>query len=57
MGIKTQALVILISAIEDNVGPNGSLNYDKVVRALLQLRNTPDRDFGLSDIEVILVVD
>ena len=55
MGIKTQALVILISAIEDNVGPNGSLN--KVVRALLQLRNTPDRDFGLSDMEVILVFD
>ena len=39
--------------LEDNVGPNGSLNNDNVVRALLQLRNTPDRDCGLSSAEVL----
>ena len=39
--------------LEDNVGPNGSLDNDKVVRALLQLRNTPDRDCGLSAAEVL----
>ena len=38
---------------KDNVGPNGSLDNDNVVRALLQLRNTPDRDCGLSDAEVL----
>ena len=31
--------------LEDNVGPNGSLNNDNGVRVLLQLRNTPDWDF------------
>ena len=31
-----------------NIGPNGSLNSDKFIRALLQLRNTPDPDCNLS---------
>ena len=39
--------------LEDNTGPNGSLNNDNVVRALLQLRNTPDKDCGLSAAEVL----
>ena len=37
----------------DNVGDNGSLNTDQLVRALLQLRNTPDRDCNLSPSEVL----
>ena len=39
--------------LEDNIGPNGTLNTDKVVRALLQQRNTPDKDCQLSPAEVI----
>ena len=39
--------------LQDNMGPNGNLNNDNVVRALLQLRNTPDRDCGLSSAEVL----
>ena len=37
----------------DNIGENGSLNNDATVRALLQLRNTPDRDCKLSSAEVL----
>ena len=39
--------------LEDNVGVNGSLNTNMVVRALLQLRNSPDRDCKLSPAEVL----
>ena len=39
--------------LEDNIGPNGDLNTDKVVCALLQHRNTPDRDCSLSPAEII----
>ena len=47
------ALRITKRILEDNVGPHGSLDNDMVVRALLQLRNTPDRDCGLSAAEVL----
>ena len=39
--------------LEDNIGEDGSLNNDKMVRALLQQRNTPDRDCKLSPAEVL----
>ena len=36
-----------------NVTPSGSLDSDKVVKGLLQLRNTPDPDCNLSPAEII----
>ena len=39
--------------LEDNMGPDGSIDNDKIVRALLQLRNTPDRECNLSPAEVL----
>ena len=39
--------------LEDNVGLNGELNTNKVVCALLQQRNTQDRDCSLSPAQII----
>ena len=36
-----------------NTGPTGSLNSDRLLRALLQLRNTPDPDCNLSPAQII----
>lgn len=36
-----------------NVGPNGSLNTDELIKALLQYRNTPDPDCNISPAQVI----
>ena len=36
-----------------NISPNGSLDNDKLLRALLQLRNTPDPDCNLSPAQII----
>ena len=36
-----------------NITPSGSLNNDKFLRGLLQLRNTPDPDCSLSPAEII----
>ena len=44
---------LTIRFLEDNIGPNGTLNTDKVVRELLQQRNTPDKDCQLSPAEVV----
>ena len=41
-------------ALRDNVGEDGSLDNDKFARAMLQLRNTPDRDTKLSPAELLL---
>ena len=38
----------------DNTGPNGEINLDKIQRGMIQYRNTPDRDTGLSPAQVIL---
>ena len=39
--------------LEGNMAEDGSLNTDNMVRALLQQRNTPDRDCQLSPAEVL----
>ena len=39
--------------LRSNVGPNGSLSNDKFLRAMLQLRNTPDPDCHLSPAEIV----
>ena len=36
-----------------NVSPNGDLNSDSILRAILQLRNTPDPDCGMSPAEIV----
>ena len=36
-----------------NIGPSGSLNNDKFLRAILQLRNTPDPDCKVSPAEIV----
>ena len=37
----------------ENVGPRGDINNDKVARALLQHRNTPIKDIGLSPAQLL----
>ena len=39
--------------MRSNVGPNGSLNTDSFLKAILQLRNTPDPDCGYSPAEIV----
>jgi hypothetical protein len=36
-----------------NIGPTGSLDHDKFLHAMLQLRNTPDPDCNISPAEVV----
>ena len=39
--------------LHSNTGPSGSLNTDKFLRAILQLRNSPDPDCNLSPAQII----
>ena len=36
-----------------NIGPSGSLDYDKLPRAMLQLHNIPDTDSNISPAQII----
>ena len=40
--------------LQDNIGANGNLNTDTVTRVMLQLRNTPEGDSGLSPAQILL---
>ena len=37
----------------ENIGPTGSLDNDNFLRAMLQLRNTPDPDCNISPAEIV----
>ena len=39
--------------LRSNIGPNGTLDSDNLLRALLQSRNTPDPDCSLSPAQII----
>lgn len=49
LAVKTTKRLIM-----DNVGPDGNLNTDQFVRALLMYRNTPDPGCKLSPAQVLL---
>ena len=48
IGVKTVKRMIV-----NNTGPNGIIDCDKFQRAMLEYRNTPDRDTGLSPAQCI----
>ena len=48
VAVKTAKRLLL-----DNIGPSGTLNSDKFLRAILQLRNTPNPDCNLSPAEIV----
>ena len=48
LGVKTCKRMLM-----DNTGSNGEINLDKFQRGMLQYRNTPDRDTGLSPAQMI----
>ena len=48
VGVKTMKRLLA-----DNTGPGGTLDNDKVLRAILQYRNTPDPETGFSPAEVL----
>ena len=48
IGVKTVKRMII-----NNTGPDGSLDTDRFQRAMLEYRNTPDRDTGLSPAQCI----
>ena len=47
------AVKIAKRLLRDNTGPNGTLNNDKLLKALLQHRNTPDPDCNISPAQII----
>ena len=48
LGVKTMKRII-----RENVGSDGNLRTPKFVKAMLQYKNTPDRDWGISPAECI----
>ena len=52
-GRAEQAVKVGKRLIEDNVNTNGDLDTDRLVAALLQHRNTPDRECKLSPAEIL----
>ena len=42
MGVK-----VIKRMLRENISPQGSLNTDKMSRAMLAYRNTPNKDLGL----------
>ena len=48
------AVKMVKRALRENTGPDGEVDNDKVTRALLNLRNTPDRDSGYSPAFLLL---
>ena len=48
-----RAEVAVKSAKRSSTGPSGSLNSDRFLRAMMQLRNTPDRDCELSPAQIV----
>ena len=48
VAVKTAKRLLL-----SNLSPSGSLNTDKFLRAILQLRNTPDPDCNISPAEIV----
>ena len=48
VAVKTAKRLLL-----SNTGPTGSLNHDCFLRAMLQLRNTPDPDCNLSPAQIL----
>ena len=48
LAVKVSKRILL-----DNVGPAGDINNDKVTRALLQHRNTPLQEIGLSPAQIL----
>ena len=49
LGVKTAKRILL-----DNANPDGSLDNDRVLRAILQNRNTPIPELGLSPAQILL---
>ena len=49
LGVKTAKRIIT-----DNTNPDGSLNNNKILRAVLQYRNTPLPELGLSPAQLLL---
>ena len=39
--------------VRDNLGHNGNLNSDKMIRALLSHRNTPDSESGVLPVMIV----
>ena len=48
LGVKTCKRMLM-----DNTSPNGEINLDNFQRGMLQYRNNPDRDTGLSPAQMI----